>query len=284
MWERCRDTINGSNRIKIAIIIVVLACLVAAFALLAPNAPDWHRVYRPASLTVLQGRSPFESNLFTNAPWVVIPLIPLALLPESLGRGILAVACLLTVGYVAWKFGAKPLAIIAIMVSPPVIQLMMDGNIDWMVLLGFVLPPQIGLFLIAIKPQVGIAVVVYWLVESFRKGGIKEVIKAFAPVTIVLGLSFLIYGLWPLSFNSVMEWDGNASLWPVSLPIGLVLLYRSIKKREINAAIAASPCLTPYLLMHSYVGLFIAFCQYTAETVIAVAGLWVVVIIRALGY
>jgi hypothetical protein len=258
-------------------------CLVVTFWFLSPFAVDWHRVYRPASLGILSGQSPYQSGLYANAPWTLIPLIPLALLPEGLGRGILAVACLVTVAYTAWKFGAKPVAIAAILLSPPVVQLMMDGNIDWMVLLGFVLPPQIGLFFISIKPQVGIAVALYWLVESYRKGGFLEVVKVFAPFTVVLGASFLVYGLWPLNFSLALGWDGNASLWPVSLPIGLVLLYRSIKNRDINAAVAASPCFSPYLLLQSYVGLFVALGRWTAETVIAVIGLWGVVVIRALG-
>ncbi len=271
-----------NNRYKIAIVSAILICLVALFCIFSPYAVDWHRVYRPVTLAALSGYSPYASDLFTNAPWLLIPLIPLALLPEALGRGILAVACLVSVGYVAWKFGARPLGIIAILLSPPVIQLVMDGNIDWMVLWGFILPPQIGLFFIFIKPQVGIGVVVYWLIEGFRKGGIKEVVRISSPLAITLIFSFLLYSFWPLEFNKVLDWGGNASLWPVSLPIGLVLLYRAIKKRQINYAVAASPCLTPYLLLHSYVGLFISFCQYTTETIIAVIGLWGVILIRAL--
>lgn len=273
-----------SPKIQILGAVVILIALVVIFQFSLPMAVDWHKIYKPTTTALLQGKSPFSIANYTNAPWTLIPFIPLVLLPENLGRGIIAVACLISILLVARKFGAKPIGMLALLLSPPSVMLIMDGNIDWLALLGFILPPQIGLLFIAIKPQIGLGVVVYWLFHSYRKGGIKEILRVFAPVTMAFAISFILYGFWPLQFKDVLGWSGNASLWPVCIPVGLVLLYRSVKMRNINQAIAASPFLTPYLLLHSYVGLLISFCQETAELVIAVAGLWLVVLIRGLGY
>ncbi|MFN8462081.1 MAG: hypothetical protein U0X93_09975 [Anaerolineales bacterium] len=62
-----------------------------------------------------------------------------------------------------------------------------------MLLLGFVLPPQVGLILLAIKPQVGIGLGLYWFITIWKYKGLKEVAMAFAPVTILLLVSFVIY-------------------------------------------------------------------------------------------
>src|SRR5690606_38971700 len=82
-------------------------------------------------------------------------------------------------------------------------------NIDWLPLVGFVLPPQIGLFFILIKPQMGLAVALFWLVEAWREGGLREVIRVFGPVGAALALSLALYGLWPLRSSQEVGLGGT---------------------------------------------------------------------------
>lgn len=251
---------------------------------LLPPAVDWTNLYRPAAAALVAGRSPFEIDRFSNAPWVLIPMLPLLILPESLGRAILALCSLISLSLICHKFGAKPVGLIFFLLSPPVISLILDGNIDWLVAIGFILPPQIGLFFLVIKPQIGIAVAFFWFIQSWRKSGLQEVIKVFAPVTLALIVSFLLYGFWPLTFSKAFDWGGNASLWPMSIPIGLALLGIAIRKQKISFAISSSPCLSPYLLLHSWIGPLIAIAASTPGMVVAVIGMWLLIGIRALGY
>jgi hypothetical protein len=218
---------------------------------------------------------------FLNAPWVLIPLIPLAFLPLNIGYGILTVAGLACFAYAAYKSGAKPITLAVFLLSPPVLHCLLQGNIDWMVLLGFVLPPQIGLLLITIKPQMGSVVVLFWLVEAYRKGGWRETVRVFWPVTIALGISFLIYGLWPLHFERELTHWWNASLWPASIPVGLGLLVTSLRKRNVAYAMGASPCLSPYVLLHAWSGALLAIVSLPYETLAVVAGLWGWVLLRS---
>jgi hypothetical protein len=46
---------------------------------------------------------------------------------------------------------------------------------------------------------------------------------------------------------------------------------------------AASPCLSPYILFHSWVVVLFAIVAATPEIVAAVIGLWILVYIRAAG-
>jgi hypothetical protein len=132
------------------------------------------------------------------------------------------------------------------------------------------------------KPQIGIAVAPFWLVEAWRVGGWKLVLKTFLPFTIVLLLSFVIFGIWPMySFSyRVSEVWFNASLWPMSIPVGLALFVASIRKRKIEYAMAASPCLSPYALFYSWTGALLAIVSSTPETIAAVVGLWILIAIR----
>lgn len=280
------DRIKTKPTLRIAQ--VVLVCLLTLFlivlgSLYLPPGIDWTDTYRPASLALLSGKSPYNVDIFFVAPWGLIPLIPFALLPENIGRAILFLLGIGSFAFSAHRLGAKPPALIAFLFSPPVIHCLLNSNIEWLPLLGFIMPPQIGLFFIAIKPQIGIGVGLFWLIEAWRRDGFREIVRVFWPVSLALLISFAIFGLWPLRFNDTLTLTRayNASLWPSSIPIGLTLLVASIRKRNIKYAIAASPCLSPYVLLHAWVGALVSAVSQPVETITAVIGLWILVIIRA---
>ncbi len=275
---------NSTLRIaQYALISVLMLVLIVLGSFYLPLGIDWRDTYRPATLALLSGKSPYSVDIFFSAPWSLIPFIPLALLPVNIGRAILLLIGMGSFAFTAYKLGAKPLALIAFLLSPPVIHCLLNSNIEWLPLLGLIMPPQIGLFFIAIKPQIGIGVGLFWLIEAWRKKGIREVVRVFWPITLTLLISFLIFGLWPLRFRDTLTLTRayNASLWPSSIPIGLTLLVASIRTRNFRYAIASSPCLSPYVLLHAWVGALVSIVSQPIETITAVIGLWILVIIRA---
>ena len=261
----------------IAVGLIVVSFLAAPFV---PPAVDWHISFRPAALTLLSGESPYDKVYIIHAPWALLMLAPFALFPENVGRVMLLFCGLASYIFIAQRLGAKPIAIIFLLISPVVMHMLLNGNIDWLASFGFVLPPPIGLFFIAIKPQIGIAVAPFWLIEAWRQGGWKQVLRTFAPFTIVLLLSFAIFGLWPLGAVEVTGVSFNASLWPLSIPVGLALFVTAVRKRKIEYAMAASPCLSPYALFYSWTGVLMAIIASVPETIAAVIGLWILVAIR----
>jgi hypothetical protein len=52
---------------------------------------DWKWAYQPAVLALLEGISPYEAGGFYNPPWILLPLIPVALFPLPLGTAIMYV-------------------------------------------------------------------------------------------------------------------------------------------------------------------------------------------------
>jgi len=251
---------------------------------------DWRLTYRPAALAFLRGQNPFNVEVspeapFFAAPWGLIPLLPLALLPVEVGRALVMLVGIFAFSIAAHRMGAKPITMAVFLLSPPVVHTILNANIEWMPILGFVMPPSIGLFFVTVKPQTGFAVAIWWLFDAWRKGGLGLVIRTFAPVTIAYLISFAIYGLWPLGmFNAIGYGTGfNSSLWPLSIPIGLVLLVTSIKKRDIKYAMPASPFLSPYVLFHAWSSAVFAFVSEPVQLTVIVLGLWIAVGIRFFG-
>lgn len=290
MWEKMLRSGESSRKITAREIGLLAAAFLGLSALVwllsdyLPPGIDWKDTYRPAALALLSGKTPYSVDIFFTAPWGLLPFLPFAPLPESVGRALLFVIGLATFAYTAHRLGARPLALIAFLLSPPVMHCLLNANIEWLPLLGVVLPPQIGLFFITVKPQIGLGMGVFWLVEAWRKGGLRQVVRIFWPVTVVFLLSLLVFGPWPLRFRDTLTLTRsyNASLWPGSLPVGITLLVAALRKRDFRFALASSPCLSPYVLLHAWVGALASILTQPVETVAAVVGLWILVIYRAM--
>jgi len=246
---------------------------------------DWKETFYPAARAVLGGRSPYSIPTFRNVPWTVIPLLPFALLSEKIGGIAFFAATFLVYGLAAHRLKASRAALIAFLLSPPVMYGMRMLNVDILVLIGFILPAPIGLFFVIIKPQMGIAMVVFWLVEAWRNGGTREIIKTFLPVTIATLLSFVFFGNWQAGRQADLAGSfWNASLWPWVVPIGLVLVMLSLRDRRKEYAFSASPFLSPYLAYHSWAGVLLGLIRRDFELIVAALGMWLVAVIRLLGY
>jgi hypothetical protein len=235
---------------------------------------DWLNIIRPAGVAFFSGRSPYLAG-FYNPPWALIPLLPLLLFSPKFGGAILSTINLLTFGYVSYRLGAKPLTLALIVFSPPVIYGVLDPNFDWLIALGLILPPQIGLFFILVKPQLGSILVIFWFVEAWRQGGLRRVIKVFSPVVIVFVFSLILYGFWPLRSSDLYNVRWNASVWPASVPVGLVMAVAAIRRMSKRMAVIASPFLSPYVGAYSLSIPVLGLLPAQLETITAIIGLWV---------
>ncbi len=262
----------------VALLVFLAACIV-----FLPPAVDWSGVFRPAALTLLAGRSPFSVPGYFNAPWTLLALVPFALLPEPIGRALIALASLACFAFAGVKLGAKPWTLALFLTSPPVLHSLLNGNLDSLTLLGVVVPPQLGLVLLATKPQIGLAVIIFRLAESWREGGARRLVKDAWPLAALGLLSIALYGAWPLRSTQEIGLWWNASLWPASIPFGLAFLALGLSRRQLRPTLVASPLLSPYVLLHAWVGALAATLESFPVAAAAVAGTWILVAIRAMG-
>ncbi len=259
---------------------LTIALLIEARSVFLISGIDWHETFYPAVQELLHGRSPYNIKGFFNPPWAAILLIPFAIVPENIGQVLMTIAGAAAYAYTAHKLGANKLTIALLLFSPPFLYDIYYGNIDWLAVLGVVLPPWLGLFFLAIKPQVGMIVVLYLFFAEWRKGGFWQVLKTFLPLGVVSIVSVIIFGPWFLKIPAVNQITMNGSLFPLILPVGLAFAVTSIRKNDLRYALIASPMLSPYLLLYSWIGAFLALAPKPYETAAAVIGMWFVVALR----
>ncbi len=155
--------------------------------------------------------------------------------------------------FVAFRLRAKLPAVLMLALSPLMVYALYFDNIDWLVLWGLILPPPIGLFFAALKPQAGIGIAIYWAYQAWREGGWRRVVTTFAPLAIVFALTFPIFGIWTRETSDhLLTNPWNKSLFPWSVPVGALVLYLAIRYKKIAASTSASPFLSPYLNMGTW--------------------------------
>jgi hypothetical protein len=244
---------------------------------------DWWRHLRPGALAILEGKSPYSVPGVFNPPWLFPLILPIALLPEK--AGIVIMFVLFSAGslWAACRLGADWKTLLILTFSPVIWRGALIGNIDWLVGVGFLLPPQIGLFFVLLKPQIGLGVALFWLVEAFRAGGWRKAFQVFAPVVVGFLLSFVIFGFWPLEAASHAPEGMNVSLFPYGLPIGAGLLAYAIRRRSLPPAIIAGMFFSPYIGVTSLIIPFLALVTMPLEMLAAAIALWAVFILQIAG-
>src|SRR4030042_4627603 len=246
-----------------AVCILVLFLLWFEYQYL-PIGVDWAGAFRPATLEFMVGHSPYTVEGFFNPPWLLILFIPMALLPVKISSLILINIGLLSYLIILYKLKIRPIFGLIFLLFPTTLSVLYTGNLEWLVMLGFLLPPQIGLFFVLIKPQAGIAMAIYWLIVSPHK------IKTFLPVFLAFLISIILYRDW----LSLLVIRGNKtgyygtydiSFFPYLVPLGLALLIVSIRKHKEGFAYMASPFLAPYVGAISYTVVLLGFFKLWSQ-------------------
>lgn len=242
------------------------------------NGNDWISIFRPAVFQFWAGQNPYTDTGIYSPPWLLVLMSPLAILPASVGYGFLFTISLALCAVTIHRLGGGRWSAIAFILSPPVVWCLYLGNIDTLVIFGATLPPPLGIWLVSSKPQIGLGVMLYWLV--IYRNDRRYLLLTFGPASLIFVLSLLVYGPWPLSVGELYAVPHNASLWPFSLPLGLCLMAYSIRKHRADLAVVGGPCFSPYVAFRSWAVAFIPLARYPLEMWLASMGLWVVILIQ----
>jgi hypothetical protein len=146
--------------------------------------------------------------------------------------------------------GLGRISITVMMISPFVFYGIFKGNLDFLVLIGSALPVEFGIWLLLIKPQMSFPFVLFLGFHTWQDKGWKSFVLKFGPPFFVYAL-FLVAGWMNTPDLTQMRW--NTFAWPWGLPIGLLMVTLGFVKKDKWLTFAASPFLSPYLALHSWI-------------------------------
>lgn len=256
------------------VVIVLASSFVTLGVAVLPPAVDWDRTYWPATVALLRMETPYQEAFgFYNPPWALLAFVPFVA-TSDVGRSAVFLVALSSLGLAAYYLGASPVALVLYLTSPPVLHCLLHGNVEWLVLLGLLLPSRWGMFLVLVKPQVAGGVALWWGAEAWREGKWRGVIGLLWPVTLAFLASFVLFGPWPLRAPRLTGLWWNASLWPYSIPLGLAALAWGLWKRDQRGALLASPLLSPYALLHAWSGALMGVVRHTKILAVVWVTLW----------
>jgi hypothetical protein len=262
----------------VGILTVLVAVLVFIFYRYAPVGVDWQETYHVAAS---KWRDPYDDTLFTNPPWALL-LLPHAFFDLSLGNAINMLLNFAVLLLVIRRFGGGTSAILIVFTSPFIIDLARTNNIDWIPALSLLLTPTWGLLLLAVKPQsIGAVALIWWKEQKFS-------LRIFVPTLVVLGISFLVYGIWVTRLAGLPDHAGfwNIAPFPFGIPLGLYLLYVAYRAKDADDGVVlaalATAFLTPYVAPYSLnTVMALGASRYRREAFIVWVASWVYVIYTA---
>lgn len=276
-------------RVRLAFSRLVLAaalCLAFVLSLATTNRAGQHWVtfFQPAALHMAAGGNPYYAyGAVFNPPWVLLPLIPLAWLPAVFGQTVLALASAVGMYVAARRLGASRLVSAIMLLLPGMVKQYISINFDWLAPIGLLLPPWLGLFFVMAKPQLGVGVAIYWLVRAWQRGGLVRVALTFAPVGLAGLISLALYGPWfvnmdPAGRLAVMPW--NFSLFPWSIPLGLLLIALAIRRRFPGLSLLGGALLSPYMAYYSWVAATLGLLRHRRLAVVVLIAMLIIGIVR----
>lgn len=225
----------GFALVSAVVVCSAILLVLFLFTYLPVTYMDWMEFLRPAAT---EWQAPFRPGVF-NPPWLFLILHPFTWLDPRLGAGLLVVISLLIVG----AYVGTPKKALFVTCSAPLIVMVTLGQIDGLILLGLMIPGEIGLLWLLMKPQ-----------GVFLTALPRINLRSVTVVILVLILSILLWGFWwqdILHTRSLFNGSQNASLFPYTILPGFLPLYLGLKRKSDALLCLASLCFSPYFMLTS---------------------------------
>jgi hypothetical protein len=209
---------------------------------------DYVDFFRPA----MHADDPYAVPGFYNPFWI----FALVMVSEWFGAYRLAIwvtANLCAFVYVCIRLKMPWWAVVPFLALSGAFMSVYLGNVEGLVALGLVLPSPIGIVLLMIKPQIGMAVTAHYVLSAWIYRGWKAAAIILVPALVLFSASFILYGDWFLNSLEVVGRGYNTiNFFPLGLPVGIALIVAGVARRNVGYALMAIPFTAPYMIMHTW--------------------------------
>lgn len=228
-------TIETIKKIVKTIIVFTVA---ASILMMSPlYYSDWAGAFRASALNWLDPY--YRQDFVFNPPWIFPLLYGFALFPTKTGGSLLMGVAIASF---YWYLNDVIKTVILIG-SIPAMAMIALGQLDFLLLIGLMLPPWLGLPFMVLKPQATLLCIPKRLNR-----------RSIMSLTVVMLISVMIWGFWWVTvINQQPNPKLNMSMLPYSLPLaGLILGYCYRRQSYPDSLLcAASLCVAPYFMIQS---------------------------------
>ncbi len=225
--------------------------------------------------------NPYDEAGYFAMPWANLFLLPFDPLPLELAALIMIALYFTLLAAAVNKFGGGKLSLIAALSSAIAFDAALEINIDWLVVIGLLIPREWSAPFLLIKPQTALG---YPL--AFKR---REFVRAVIVGLLTLIAALLIWGVFPLDLlENIRRWETNPLVniapmsiigVPLSILIGIGLAYFAFRRRDPVYSVAAGLFFVPYAAPVSALVMFTLLCARHPRACLFVSGLiWLVVI------
>jgi hypothetical protein len=194
-------------------------------------------------------QNPYQETIaFYSPPWMLFIIAPLSLLPGQSAFilwTLIGIAAYLTAFR---RMGMDWSAVYVLLFSPFVVGNLVFGNYDWLVLLGGTLVPTVGIWFLAVKPQLGVALAGLWAWRSFKISW-----RSFLLIVLPILMAFLLSFIFGYRFPDPNDLRWSKDIWPWGIPIGMAIAFFAYRRQDLLLSLAAAPFLSPYVSWHSWI-------------------------------
>jgi len=261
------------NWLQTVAIIGLLFGLLTALFYNFPIGIDWKNAHHAA-----HDLRHYDRHAFIGIPLSLV-FIPHVLLPIQLGNAINLALNVSVPMLVLYRYRAGLWAIGAVYLCPPFYVTLTTNNIEWLPLIGFLVPPMFGVALVALKPQALSGVLIVWI----KRHGVKIIV----PLLMIGVVILMVWGLTPLHVMRRAETDvtWNFAPWPFLIPVGIFLLWKAWREDDEFIAAAATPLLVPYIAGYTLpVTICVLACKYPKLAFAITVGLWWLLVVETRRY
>jgi len=237
---------------------MALVWWLAALWLRGMGVDAWHDQIYTFRETVHSMANPYAIVGFVNVPWIVPIIAPFALLPVELSMLIQSCLMFAILTLVIFRFKGDFWVVVWTLTSFMSLDSVLEMNVDWIVMIGLLVPVIYSAPFLLIKPQL---VPGYYFAVPPKKW---LLIAAFTLLVVLL--SFVFWGFWipdmiaGIRSNSMGRFFNIAPInlmpWPISVAIGGVMAYFAFRRRDEVLGIIAGFFFVPYFAPYSMPLLF----------------------------
>lgn len=196
-------------------------------------------------------RDPYSVPGFAHAPWVLLIIAPFRFIPLELSTLLQSLIYCGLIALIIRKLGGDRRAVIVTLSSFIMLDAVLEMNVDWVVLVGLVVPLWASGPFVFVKPQVAAG---WYLGLSWRAWLLPAAVSL-----VVLALSVVIWGFWPLTIlerSSGFSWNAApAEIIPywLSVLIGIGLTVLAYRRQDPALGVLAWLFYMPYISFYSLV-------------------------------